>query len=120
MGSLGLGCPKNLPHRVISTRDSMIIGIFSSRKKTKISLNWLYDDGEQIEPSYYIPIVPLILVNGADGVGNGFKSRILSYNLKDVTKALREIIKHGKVKSKLVPHINNWTGSFRRLSAKWF
>lgn len=88
---------------------------FFFKKEDQDIVEWLYDDGEQIEPSYYIPIVPLILVNGADGVGNGFKSRILSYNLKDVAKALREIIKHGKVKSKLIPHINNWTGTIRKV-----
>ena len=29
------------------------------------------DDGEIIEPEYYMPILPLVLINGAEGIGTG-------------------------------------------------
>lgn len=75
----------------------------------------LYDDGDEIEPVHYIPILPTILLNGSDGVGNGFKSFILPYNVKDVTRACREMGKHRKVKTKLVPSINNWNGTITKV-----
>ena len=34
-------------------------------------LNYLIEDGMGIEPEYYLPTVPLVLINGADGIGTG-------------------------------------------------
>lgn len=73
-------------------------------------VEYLYEDGEQIEPKFFIPVVPTLLLNGCDAVGNGYKSIILNYNIKDVIKCIKEIIKYGKVKSKLIPYTNNWNG----------
>jgi DNA topoisomerase II len=33
-------------------------------------LEYLEDDGQSIEPKYYVPILPMVLVNGAEGIGN--------------------------------------------------
>ena len=29
------------------------------------------EEGMGIEPDYYLPVVPLVLINGADGIGTG-------------------------------------------------
>lgn len=34
-------------------------------------LSYLVDDGLSIEPEWYVPVLPLVLVNGADGIGTG-------------------------------------------------
>jgi DNA topoisomerase-2 len=34
-------------------------------------LNTLKEDNDFIEPEYYLPVVPLLLINGADGIGTG-------------------------------------------------
>ncbi len=34
-------------------------------------LNYLDDDGQKIEPDFYAPVLPLVLINGADGIGTG-------------------------------------------------
>ena len=36
-------------------------------------LNYLNDDGQYVEPVYYAPIIPMILVNGTKGIGTGFR-----------------------------------------------
>jgi DNA topoisomerase-2 len=43
-------------------------------------LEYLMDDGLCVEPIYYAPIVPMILVNGSTGIGTGFSTDIMSYN----------------------------------------
>jgi DNA topoisomerase-2 len=43
-------------------------------------LTYLNDDGLSIEPEYYVPIIPVVLVNGAQGIGTGFSTTILQYN----------------------------------------
>lgn len=47
-------------------------------------LSYLVDDGLSIEPEWYVPVLPLVLINGADGIGTGkwcitcFRLHILS------------------------------------------
>ena len=39
-------------------------------------LNYNEDDGKKIEPIWYIPIVPMILINGSEGIGTGFSTKV--------------------------------------------
>ena len=84
------------------------------RKEDQDVVNYLYDDGDKIEPEYFIPVIPTLLVNGAEGMGNGFSVDILTYNPVDVAKACREVLKHGKVKTPLVPWIKGWNGAISK------
>jgi DNA topoisomerase-2 len=43
-------------------------------------LKYLDDDGQLVEPIFYAPIIPMILVNGAKGIGTGFSTDIMCYN----------------------------------------
>lgn len=46
-------------------------------------LNYMVEDGVGIEPEYYLPTVPLVLINGADGIGTGrLASRLIVRSLK--------------------------------------
>ncbi len=47
-------------------------------------LNYLNDDGIDIEPDYYLPIIPLILINGAIGIGTGYSTNVPQFNPEDV------------------------------------
>ena len=37
-------------------------------------LSFLEEEGMSIEPKYYLPIIPLVLVNGAEGIGTGWST----------------------------------------------
>jgi len=52
-------------------------------------LDYLDDDGEMVEPVYYVPIIPMLLVNGSKGIGTGFSTDIPSYSPKEIVKYLR-------------------------------
>jgi len=52
-------------------------------------LNYLIDEGECVEPSYYIPIIPMILVNGCEGIGTGWSCSIPCYNPTDIIANIR-------------------------------
>jgi len=54
------------------------------RDEDNIILNYLNEDGENIEPEYYLPIIPMVLINGVDGIGTGFMSKIPKYNPLDI------------------------------------
>ncbi|KAL1467091.1 hypothetical protein MTO96_005948 [Rhipicephalus appendiculatus] len=46
-------------------------------------LHYQYDDNKRIEPDYYIPVLPMVLVNGADGIGTGWSTKIPNYSPRD-------------------------------------
>ena len=47
-------------------------------------LKYLDDDGTPVEPEYYVPIIPFVLVNGISGIGTGFSCNIPAYNPADL------------------------------------
>ena len=49
-----------------------------------ILLNYLEDDGQKIEPEFYAPILPLLLINGSQGIGTGWSTHVPSYNPEDI------------------------------------
>jgi len=57
-------------------------------------LNWLNDDGTWIEPETYYPIIPLTLINGAEGIGTGWSTSIPNYNPLDVINNLRRMLQN--------------------------
>jgi DNA topoisomerase II len=55
-------------------------------------LNYLNDDGSSIEPEYYVPVIPMILVNGADGIGTGWSSAICNFDPRQIVANIRRKI----------------------------
>jgi len=55
-------------------------------------LEYLNDDGLDIEPTYYIPIIPMALINGAIGIGTGFSTNVPCHNPSDVIEHCERII----------------------------
>jgi len=51
-----------------------------------------YDDGNVIEPIYYVPIIPMILVNGTDGIGTGYSTSIPTYNPMDIINNIKHLL----------------------------
>lgn len=62
-------------------------------------------DGYKIEPEMYVPILPMILVNGADGIGTGWSSSIPNYNPLDIIENLRIRLQDGNSKEDMKPMI---------------
>ncbi|KAI9276359.1 DNA topoisomerase [Sporodiniella umbellata] len=51
-------------------------------------LNYLVEENTLIEPNYYVPIIPMVLVNGADGIGTGWSTSIPNYNPREIIQNL--------------------------------
>lgn len=52
-------------------------------------LNYLDEDGQVIEPDYYVPVIPTVLINGSDGIGTGWSSAVPNYSPYDIIENLR-------------------------------
>jgi len=55
-------------------------------------LNYLDDDGKSIEPQFYMPVIPLVLVNGSDGIGTGWSSNTPQFSAREIIANLRRMI----------------------------
>jgi len=65
---------------------------FIYRSEDSLLYRYLTDDGYPIEPEWYLPIIPMILVNGANGIGTGFSTTIHQYNPMDLIQRLRILL----------------------------
>jgi DNA topoisomerase-2 len=55
-------------------------------------LNYLNDDGQPIEPEFYVPILPTVLINGSSGIGTGWSSEIFNHNPKDLIDNVKKML----------------------------
>lgn len=76
--------------RYIFTLISKLARLIYKEEDNQI-LNYLEEDGVQIEPEYYIPIIPMILVNGGVGIGTGFSTNIPQHNPDDIISICKTI-----------------------------
>ena len=79
-------------------------------------LQHVIEDGKVIEPIFYYPIVPMILINGSDGIGTGYSNKIPNYNIMDIIPIIQFKLEnptkpHG---STLEPWYLNFEGSIER------
>lgn len=74
-------------------------------------LEYLVEENVKIEPKYYIPIIPLILINGARGIGTGWATNIPCYNILDIIEELEFMIKNKSNSEKIFkPWYKNFNG----------
>lgn len=84
-------------------------------KDDDLILKHLVEDGDEIEPERYLPLLPNVLINGANGMGTGFATNIMTYNPEDLRKYLLDKLKKGKSDVKLVPWFRGFAGTVERL-----
>ena len=82
-GSRVMGGSDASSPRYIFTLLSQLTKLIFKEEDNNI-LNYLEEDGQQIEPEYYMPIIPMILVNGGIGIGTGFSTNIPQFNPHDI------------------------------------
>ncbi|KAF3833510.1 hypothetical protein F7725_024714 [Dissostichus mawsoni] len=53
-------------------------------------LKFLYDDNQK----WYIPIIPMVLVNGAEGIGTGWACKLPNYDPREIVNNIYRLLKH--------------------------
>ena len=89
------------------------------RKEDDAVLEYLEDDGFPVEPMFYVPIIPMILVNGGKGIGTGFSTDILSYSVDNLISYLQRKLK-GESTEDIVfsPQYKGFTGTCQEMEGK--
>ena len=106
--------------RYIFTKTSNITDhIFNPSDKPL--LKYLEDDGLCIEPKWYLPIIPMILVNGSHGIGTGYSTHVPPFNPKDIIYNLKSMLneKNDNIR-KLVPWFRGFRGTVYQDNGKYF
>ncbi|PXF40486.1 DNA topoisomerase 2 [Gracilariopsis chorda] len=55
-------------------------------------LSYLTDEGSPVEPHWYCPVIPTVLVNGSEGIGTGWSSSVPCYNPHDLIRCIRQLM----------------------------
>lgn len=76
-------------------------------------LEYQEEEGELIEPKYFLPIIPTILLNGQSGIAVGFSSNILNRNVKDIIDGCRKVLKGTNIRS-IKPSLNDFNGVYEQ------
>lgn len=85
------------------------------KKEDDLILDHHYSNGDKIEPKYFIPLLPMPLVNGAEGMGTGHATYIMTYNPNELKSAILQILKGKKLNhGSLSPWFNGFNGTVER------
>jgi DNA topoisomerase-2 len=80
-------------------------------------LKYVDDDGTSVEPYYYVPILPTVLMNGNCGVGTGYSTDIPCFNPEDIAEYLFHKLRTGEFPTtSLVPYYRGFKGSIHAIS----
>ncbi|KCZ81926.1 hypothetical protein H312_00687 [Anncaliia algerae PRA339] len=79
-------------------------------EKDEALLNYLNEDGKSIEPDYFVPIVPMVLVNGTEGIGTGWSTFIPQFCPKEIVKNLFNLL-DDKEYVEMKPFYRNFKGN---------
>lgn len=77
-------------------------------------------EGDDIEPRYYTPVIPLLVINGSEGIATGFAQKILPRNLSEVIDYLDCKLQDKKCETKLLPFYNNFDGEIKEVGKNKF
>lgn len=68
-----------------------------------------YEEGAEIEPTFFLPIIPTVLLNGSSGIAVGFSTNILNRNPVDLIDSCLGVLSKKKFKEPL-PYWNGFNG----------
>ncbi|KAF7239114.1 DNA topoisomerase 2-alpha, partial [Varanus komodoensis] len=77
-------------------------------------LKFLFDDNQRVEPEWYIPIIPMVLINGAEGIGTGWSSKVPNYDIREVVNNIRRML-DGDEPLPMIPSYKNFKGTIDAL-----
>jgi DNA topoisomerase-2 len=80
-------------------------------------LKYLNDDGLLVEPIYYAPIIPMVLINGSKGIGTGFSTDIMCYNPLQIIEYLKQkLLSIQDINIDFIPYYEGFKGNISKIS----
>jgi DNA topoisomerase-2 len=115
-GSRLMGGKDSASPRYINTYlEDIVKTIF--RKEDAGLLKHIKDDGDTVEPEYYLPVVPLITLNGIIGIGTGYSTDIPPYKPDDIVCLLKHRLE-GTMESLAGRPLDPWWFGFKGITLR--
>ncbi|KAG9456462.1 hypothetical protein H6P81_000970 [Aristolochia fimbriata] len=86
-------------------------------KDDDILLDYLNEDGQSIEPTWYMPIIPTVLINGSEGIGTGWSTYIPNYNPRDIVANVKRLLT-GEPMVPMHPWYKGFKGTIEKSTSK--
>lgn len=95
--------------RYVSTRMNEFISLLFKPEDNEL-LIYNDEDGKPIEPKFYVPVLPLLVINGCEGIGYGWRSSIAQHNPLDVANYILALM-DGRETPTLKPWFRGFKGT---------
>ncbi|OWM78385.1 DNA topoisomerase 2 [Punica granatum] len=115
-GTRNMGGKDHASPRYIYTRLSPITRFLFPKDDDNL-LDYLNEDGVSIEPTWFVPIIPTVLVNGSEGIGTGWSSYIPNYNPRDIINNVRRLL-NGEMMEPMDPWYRGFKGTIEKTATK--
>ncbi|CAR24961.1 DNA topoisomerase 2 [Lachancea thermotolerans CBS 6340] len=80
-------------------------------------LTYLQEDDQTIEPQWYLPVIPMILVNGAEGIGTGWSTNIPCFNPLEIVQNIKKLM-NGEPMDDMAPFYRGWEGRLQKIDGQ--
>uniref|UniRef100_A0A8C6LRA6 DNA topoisomerase 2 n=1 Tax=Nothobranchius furzeri TaxID=105023 RepID=A0A8C6LRA6_NOTFU len=82
-------------------------------------LKYNFDDNQRVEPEWYIPIIPTVLVNGSEGIGTGWASKLPNYDIREIISNIHRML-NGEEPLPMVPSYKGFKGTIEHVMDNQF
>ena len=89
------------------------------RQEDDTVLSYINDDGQMVEPVYYAPAIPMVLVNGSKGIGTGFSTDVMPHNPLQIIAYIRAMLASTPTADRpaIEPYFKGFKGTIRNIAA---
>ncbi len=115
-GSRYVGGSDSASERYIFTQLNKLTRLIF-RQEDDAVLSYINDDGQLVEPIYYAPAIPMILVNGSKGIGTGFSTDVIPHNPLQIIAYIRAILREASVTDRPIiePYFKGFKGTIQNI-----
>ena len=86
------------------------------RQEDDAVLSYIDDDGQIVEPVYYAPAIPMILVNGSKGIGTGFSTDVIPHNPLQIIAYIRSMLTSAAARPVIEPYFKGFKGTIQNIA----
>jgi DNA topoisomerase-2 len=117
-GTRGAGGRDSASERYIFTQLNKLTRLIY-RQEDDAVLSYINDDGQMVEPVYYAPAIPMILVNGSKGIGTGFSTDVMPHNPLQIIAYIRSMLTATPATDRPViePYFKGFKGTVKNIAA---
>ena len=122
-GTRGAGGRDSASERYIFTQLNKLTRLIF-RQEDDAVLSYIDDDGQMVEPVYYAPAIPMILVNGSKGIGTGFSTDVMPHNPLQIIAYVRAMLREATEQTGsgdrpvIDPYFKGFKGAVKNISSE--